>query len=56
MLTTRHVLETARLTIRLADIDDGRGFLFLARMQGDDTVAASVNLSNIVRGAFQAPK
>ncbi|MDB5092411.1 MAG: rimJ [Candidatus Eremiobacteraeota bacterium] len=100
MLTTRHVLETARLTIRLADVDDvravidydrrnrehlrawepvrdaataydvevrsaslggrradaddGRGFLFLARMQGDDAVAASVNLSNIVRGAFQA--
>ena len=56
MLSTRHVFETPRLTIRLADVDDSRGFLFLARMQGDDAVAASVNLSNIVRGAFQASK
>jgi ribosomal-protein-alanine N-acetyltransferase len=100
MLTTRPVLQTARLTMRLADVDDvhavidydrrnrdhlrawepvrdlatiddvevrsaslggrradandDRGFLFLARIQGDDAVAASVNLSNIVRGAFQA--
>ncbi|MDB5095083.1 MAG: hypothetical protein JWO85_3184 [Candidatus Eremiobacteraeota bacterium] len=40
MLTARPVLETARLTVRLAD--------------ADDAVAASVNLSNVVRGIFQA--
>jgi [ribosomal protein S5]-alanine N-acetyltransferase len=100
MLTARPMLETARLTVRLADVDDvhavidydrrnrdhlrawepvrdaaaafdvdvrsaslegrradaqeGRGYLFLARVHGDDAVAASINLSNVVRGAFQA--
>jgi ribosomal-protein-alanine N-acetyltransferase len=47
-------VRSASLSARRADADDDRGFLFLARMYGDDEVAASVNLSNVVRGVFQA--
>lgn len=47
-------VRRAALAQRCADAQADRGYGFLARLHGDDAIAASVNLSNVVRGAFQA--
>lgn len=53
---TAYNLENRRalLAQRRADADADRGYAFLARLHGVDAIVASVNLSNVVRGAFQA--
>ena len=42
------------LARRRQDADANRGYAFIAKLAGSERIVAMINLSNVVRGAFQA--